>query len=83
MLLACPWHGWEYDLETGQSFMGPGETRVKGYGVTVAQGRELDDAAKVAAVSDVSPIAGRVPGPYVAETFLVYVEDDYLVGLDV
>ena len=27
-LLACPWHGWEYDLGTGQSFMGPGEPRV-------------------------------------------------------
>src|SRR5919112_784771 len=24
-LLACPWHGWEYDLATGQSFLGPGE----------------------------------------------------------
>ena len=21
-LLACPWHGWEYDIATGQSFMG-------------------------------------------------------------
>ena len=20
--IACPWHGWEYDLDSGQSFMG-------------------------------------------------------------
>ena len=29
-LLACPWHGWEYDLATGQSFLGPGEPRRQG-----------------------------------------------------
>ena len=39
-LVACPWHGWEYDLETGQSFMGPGETRVKAYDVAVERGSE-------------------------------------------
>jgi nitrite reductase/ring-hydroxylating ferredoxin subunit len=56
-LIACPWHGWEYDLETGQSFLGPGEQRVKAYDVSVE----------------------RVPGPYVAETFPVYVEEEYVV----
>jgi nitrite reductase/ring-hydroxylating ferredoxin subunit len=56
-LLACPWHGWEYDLETGQSFMGAGEPRVKAYDVSVE----------------------RMPGPYVAETFPVRVEEDYVV----
>ena len=45
-LIACPWHGWEYDLETGQSFMGPGETRVKAYGVTVASGATLGEDVK-------------------------------------
>jgi len=60
MLVACPWHGWEYDLATGQSFMGPGEPGVKAYDVHVAPG-------------------GRVPGPYVAETFPVHVEEDYVV----
>jgi nitrite reductase/ring-hydroxylating ferredoxin subunit len=59
-LLACPWHGWEYDLETGQSFMGPGEQRVKAYDVAVERGE-------------------RIPGPYVAETFPVRVEEDYVV----
>jgi nitrite reductase/ring-hydroxylating ferredoxin subunit len=56
-LVACPWHGWEYDLETGQSFMGAGEPRVKAYDVSVE----------------------RIPGPYVAETFPVRVEEDYVV----
>ena len=69
-LVACPWHGWEYDLETGQSFMGPGETRVKAYDVVVERGSELGEAAQA---------SGREPGPYVAETFSVYVEEDYVV----
>ncbi len=56
-LLACPWHGWEYDLATGQSFMGVGEPRVRAYEVSVE----------------------RLPGPYVAETFPVHVEEEYVV----
>lgn len=62
-LLACPWHGWEYDLETGQSFLGPGEPSVRTYDVSV------EPAGK----------GGRRPGPYVAETFPVHVEDAYVV----
>ena len=34
-LIACPWHGWEYDLATGQSFLGAGESHVRAYDVTV------------------------------------------------
>lgn len=56
-MIACPWHGWEYDLATGQSFVGSGEPHVRAYSVSVE----------------------RLPGPYVAETFPVAVEDDYVV----
>jgi nitrite reductase/ring-hydroxylating ferredoxin subunit len=77
-LLACPWHGWEYDLATGQSFLGPGETPVRTYPVSV----EPADAATATAVAQ-APVAeakgGRLPGPYVADTFPVHVEDAYVV----
>ena len=56
-MLACPWHGWEYDLATGQSFMGSGAPGVRAYDVAVE----------------------RLPGPYVAETFPVRVEEEYVV----
>ena len=82
-LVACPWHGWEYDLETGQSFMGPGETRVKAYEVSVHHGSELGEDVRIAEEQPRIPAAaraaGREPGPYVAETFSVYVEEDYVV----
>jgi nitrite reductase/ring-hydroxylating ferredoxin subunit len=69
-LITCPWHGWEYDLATGQSFMGPGRGQVPAlaYEVTVAPGRDV--AAGPGA---------RVPGPYVAETVPVSVEEDYVL----
>ena len=74
-LLACPWHGWEYDLATGQSFMGPGRGNmaVRRYEVSVLPGRDLA-AGDAPARAD-----GRVPGPYVAETVPVSVEQDYVV----
>src|SRR5918992_1912175 len=65
VLLACPWHGWEYDLATGQSFLGPGEPPVRTYTVSVEPAGERR--------------AGRMPGPYVADTFPVHVEDAYVV----
>jgi nitrite reductase/ring-hydroxylating ferredoxin subunit len=73
--IACPWHGWEYDLETGQSFMGAGQAGVRSYGVAVQPGRSL--LAEIAATR--SGEGELRPGPYVAETFEVHVEDDYVV----
>jgi nitrite reductase/ring-hydroxylating ferredoxin subunit len=69
-LLACPWHGWEYDLATGQSFLGPGEPPARTYEVSV----EYGDGKGGKGGKD-----GRRPGPYVAETFPVHVEDAYVV----
>lgn len=31
----CPWHGWQFDLATGQSVFDPTRTRVKSYPVEV------------------------------------------------
>jgi 3-phenylpropionate/trans-cinnamate dioxygenase ferredoxin subunit len=70
--IACPWHGWEYDLATGQSFLGPSDPGVKSYGVALEAGGAL-----VAEVKDQQ--VKLVPGPYTAETFEVKVEDDYVV----
>jgi nitrite reductase/ring-hydroxylating ferredoxin subunit len=74
-LIACPWHGWEYDLATGQSFAGPGRGNlaVRSYEVDVLPGSEL------AAEESAARPGGRVPGPYVAETVPVSVEQDYVV----
>ena len=61
-ILRCPWHGWEYDLRTGQSWFDPGHVLVRKYEVSVVPGME-----------------GLEKGPYVAETFPVSVEQQYVV----
>ena len=71
-VVRCPWHGWEYDLKTGQSWTDPETSRVRSYRVEVESGEALQ-----AAVEGGPP--GAVPGPYVAETIPVSVEDDYVV----
>jgi nitrite reductase/ring-hydroxylating ferredoxin subunit len=40
-LLRCPWHGWEYDMRTGQSYLDPKRTRVRAYPVAVEAGEAL------------------------------------------
>ncbi len=60
-MLKCPWHNWEFDIRTGQSWCDPNSTWVRSYAVTVENGAAL------------------AKGPFVAETFAVSVEQDYVV----
>ena len=70
-LVKCPWHGWEYDLETGQSWCDPARDRVHPYPVAVESGKSVTAALETA--------GSRLRGPYVVETFVVSVEDEYVV----
>ncbi len=69
-IVRCPWHGWEFDIKTGQSWFDPAKTRVRNYKVSVEQ-------LTPAAVEAVAP--GLEPGPYLAETYPVTVENAYVV----
>ncbi|MCW3475635.1 Rieske (2Fe-2S) protein [Limobrevibacterium gyesilva] len=60
-MLKCPWHGWEYDVRTGQSWCDPDDVKVRLYKVSVEPGEAV------------------ARGPFVAETFAVSVEQDYIV----
>ena len=37
-VIRCPWHGWEFDLETGKSLLEPDAVGVKVYRITVDDG---------------------------------------------
>jgi len=67
-ILTCAWHGWEFDIRTGQSWCDPARLRVRRYAVSVAPGATL-----------VADATARQPGPYVAETYPVAAEGRYLV----
>ena len=69
-ILTCAWHGWEYDIRTGQSWCDPVRLRVRSYDVHVEPGEVL--ARELGA-------GERVPGPYRAETFPVSVDGEYVV----
>jgi 3-phenylpropionate/trans-cinnamate dioxygenase ferredoxin subunit len=71
-ILRCPWHGWEFDIRTGQSWWNPVHTRVRRYEVTVEASADLE-------LDDAAPVPGLKKGPYIAETFPVSVEEQYVV----
>jgi nitrite reductase/ring-hydroxylating ferredoxin subunit len=37
-IIRCPWHGWEFDLDTGRSLLEPERIGLKVYPVTVEDG---------------------------------------------
>jgi nitrite reductase/ring-hydroxylating ferredoxin subunit len=88
-LLACPWHGWEFDITTGQSYFDPTGTRARPFPVQVESGeavkQEIESGeasytpGEYAATLGIEHDAGMQPGPYQAETFDVIVEEDYVV----
>jgi len=67
--LRCPWHGWEFDIRSGQSWFDPGKTRVRAYEVFVSPGTE---------VFSQQPDTREI-GSYVAETYAVSLDRDYVV----
>jgi nitrite reductase/ring-hydroxylating ferredoxin subunit len=40
-MVKCPWHGWEFDIRTGQSWCEPSRIRVRHYPVSVQPGTQL------------------------------------------
>ena len=85
-ILRCPWHAWEYDIRTGQSWFDPAKVRVRAYEVDVAPGAAVEDARPAAGVTAITGPGVRTAGssdlrkgPYVAETYPVTVENRYVV----
>jgi nitrite reductase/ring-hydroxylating ferredoxin subunit len=40
-IIRCPWHGWEFDIRTGQSWCDPGKIQVRNYKIEVAPGQRI------------------------------------------
>ena len=70
-IVRCPWHGWEFDIRTGQSWFDPARVRVRRYDVQVEPGTALAEPD--------APAPGLERGPYLAETYPVSIEQQYLV----
>ena len=78
-ILRCPWHGWEVDIRTGQSWFDPAKVRVRRYEVAVAYPAPDSTTAPADAPEAAAPAPGIEAGPYVAETYAVSVEAAFVV----
>ncbi|HEX5415606.1 MAG TPA: Rieske (2Fe-2S) protein [Chloroflexota bacterium] len=78
-ILSCGWHGWEFDIRTGQSWCDPRRLRVRTYDVHVEPGTDLVAESAGLEEDPTAPVTGRVKGPFVAETFPVSTEGQYVV----
>ena len=58
--LRCPWHGWEFDIRTGQSWCEPDSVRARTYNVTIELGNQL---AKGPFMAETVPV--RLEGRYI------------------
>jgi 3-phenylpropionate/trans-cinnamate dioxygenase ferredoxin subunit len=72
VFVTCPWHNWEFDIRTGQSYWNPKGLRARPFPVGVEQGDAVARAIEAGG-------AERVRGPYAAEMVPVAIEDEYLV----
>jgi nitrite reductase/ring-hydroxylating ferredoxin subunit len=71
-ILRCPWHQWEFDVRTGQSWFDPIKTRVRRYETSI-------EPEPPAAGEEEMADAGLEKGPYTAETYDVSLEEQYVV----
>ena len=53
-IIRCPWHGWEFDIRTGQSYCDPKRFRAKAYPVNVEPGASVVKGPYVAETIAVS-----------------------------
>jgi 3-phenylpropionate/trans-cinnamate dioxygenase ferredoxin subunit len=93
-ILACIWHGWEFNLRTGRSWCDPQRLRVRSYDVSVDEAADLPTEVPLAPADFVknrmiatsnpepdaadAPAPGMVKGPYTVSTFRTTLEDGYL-----
>ena len=59
-IIRCPWHSWEFDIRTGQSWCDPGKVKTRRYEVSVETGARLVEGPYKAETFPVS-----VEGAYV------------------
>ena len=53
-VIRCPWHGWEFDIKTGQSWCHPESVKARTYQVEVVPGETL---AKGPFVAETVPVS--------------------------
>lgn len=71
--VACPWHGWEFDLRTGQSYFDKRKMRARSYKI------DVQEAASAASGGGGQANVAREVGPYRADVVSIEDDESYLV----
>lgn len=78
-ILRCPWHGWEFDIETGQSVFNPHKVRARTFETTVESSeKEHDIESNARSTADCCDCGASGDEPPV-DTYEVAVEDEVVV----
>jgi nitrite reductase/ring-hydroxylating ferredoxin subunit len=80
-ILTCVWHGWEFNIRTGQSWCDPHRLRVRSYDVSVDSAANIPQEVPMAPADFVKNRMigpGLVEGPYKVPTYGTVLEDGYL-----
>ncbi|GKZ14559.1 Rieske (2Fe-2S) protein [Haladaptatus sp. T7] len=79
-ILRCPWHGWEFDIETGRSVFNPHKVRARSFEATVESADEesADREADRPSTPDDCDCGSSGDEPPV-DTYEVTVEDEIVV----
>lgn len=77
-ILRCPWHGWEFEIETGESVFNPHKVRARSFETTVEA--TDDDESTVNSTDDECSCGANIEGdkPPV-DTYTVDVENEQVV----
>lgn len=77
-ILRCPWHGWEFDVKTGQSWFDPTRTSVATYPTRTQSGASLAGINTRKSSQDPTP-KDLCKGPHTVETYSIVVEKEYVI----
>jgi nitrite reductase/ring-hydroxylating ferredoxin subunit len=76
-ILRCPWHGWEFDIETGRSVFNPHKVRARSFETQVESTDACTEQSSVTSSGcDCETANGNEPP---VETYDIGVEDEYVV----
>lgn len=79
-ILRCPWHGWEFDIETGRSVFNPHKVRARSFETTVepADEESTESEERCPSTPEGCDCGSSADEPPVA-TYDVTVEDEMVV----
>ncbi|MGB9958806.1 Rieske (2Fe-2S) protein (plasmid) [Haloferax prahovense] len=76
-IVTCPWHGWEFDVTTGESVFNPHRVKAKTFEATVEEAEDTEMASDGSSCGDCgAPLEGSEPP---VETYDVEVEHGTVV----